>query len=138
MNPAALKRARDRGLPVEAIAILDQARVEPYDSWRHKGTLRYLLLRVDGKPGAIPARTALTLVVRDARVPGLNAIADRLSKIAGVSGVHVNEQPARHWIDRLAKRGFALAPADDAFRAAIAALDLPLWYGQNVHLFERD
>ena len=51
---------------------------------------------------------------------------------------HMNEQPAGHWIDRLAARGVALAPGDDAFRAAIAALDLPFWYGQNVHLFERD
>jgi len=52
--------------------------------------------------------------------------------------LHVNERPASYWIQRLAARGMRLARDDDAFRRDVAALDLPAWYGQNVHLFERD
>jgi SAM-dependent methyltransferase len=51
--------------------------------------------------------------------------------------LHVNEQPARYWIDRFARRGFALSPGDEALRAAVAAMALPPWYAQNVHVFER-
>jgi hypothetical protein len=50
---------------------------------------------------------------------------------------HVNEQPARYWIDRLASHGQHLDPRDAAFRRDLAALDLPPWYGENAHLFAR-
>jgi SAM-dependent methyltransferase len=52
--------------------------------------------------------------------------------------LHVNERPASYWIARLSALGMRLAPDDADFRRAVAALDLPAWYGQNVHLFERD
>jgi len=51
--------------------------------------------------------------------------------------LHVNEQPAAHWIRRLGERGFTLSRDDEAFRRRIADLDLPSWYGENVHLFEQ-
>jgi hypothetical protein len=51
--------------------------------------------------------------------------------------LHVNEQPAAYWIGKLALRGFALSVDDETFRAKVAALALPNWYAQNVHLFER-
>jgi len=75
----------------EALTILSKARIEPYDERRHEGTLRYLLLRVDGEGG----KAALTLVVRDGRIPGRDGIAERLGRIPGVSGVYLNVQPAR-------------------------------------------
>ncbi|HEV3141007.1 MAG TPA: class I SAM-dependent methyltransferase [Vicinamibacterales bacterium] len=50
---------------------------------------------------------------------------------------HVNEQPAEHWVAQLAARGLRLAANDADFRHAVAALDLPWWYRQNIHLFER-
>jgi hypothetical protein len=52
--------------------------------------------------------------------------------------LHVNERPSAYWIERLASRGMRLAAADEVFRRSVAALDLPSWYGQNIHLFERD
>lgn len=75
----------------EAAAILERARIAPYDERRHEGILRTLLVRVDGGG----RRAALTLVVRDARFPGRDAVAGRLARIEGVSGVAMNVQPAR-------------------------------------------
>jgi SAM-dependent methyltransferase len=51
--------------------------------------------------------------------------------------LHVNEQPASYWIARFARLGFALWPGDDELRQAVAALRLPHWYGDNIHVFER-
>lgn len=51
--------------------------------------------------------------------------------------MHVNEQPPARWIARFAALGLPLHPRDDAFRAAVAALDLPPWYAANVHVFAR-
>jgi len=51
--------------------------------------------------------------------------------------LHVNEQPAGHWIARLRTRHFQLTADDDRFRQKIQELDLPPWYAHNVHLFER-
>jgi len=50
--------------------------------------------------------------------------------------LHVNERPAEYWMARLGERGFVVSRDDEAFRRAVAALDLPPWYHQNVHLFE--
>ena len=51
--------------------------------------------------------------------------------------LHVNEQPARYWIDRLAAVGFRLSPFDEALRAELQSLALPPWYKENIHAFER-
>jgi hypothetical protein len=51
--------------------------------------------------------------------------------------LHVNEQPARYWIDRLAVLGFRLSPFDDALRAELQSLEVPAWYKENIHAFER-
>jgi SAM-dependent methyltransferase len=51
--------------------------------------------------------------------------------------LHMNERPGSYWRARFAERGYAVAPGDTAFRAAIAALDLPPWYAANIQLFER-
>lgn len=75
----------------EARAILDRARIPPFDEGRRTGVLRYLLLRID--PSG--ARAALTLVVATDRFPGKKEIARALAAIRGVTGVHLNVQPAR-------------------------------------------
>ena len=51
--------------------------------------------------------------------------------------LHIHERPYAYWRARFAAHGYRPSPSDDAFRTAIAALDLPSWYGANVHLYER-
>jgi hypothetical protein len=51
--------------------------------------------------------------------------------------LHVNEQPASHWIDRLAARGFRLSPLDRPLRADLQSLSVPSWYKENIHVFDR-
>jgi SAM-dependent methyltransferase len=51
--------------------------------------------------------------------------------------LHMNERPAAYWRVRFEKHGLLQAGADEAFREAVAALDLPWWYAKNVHLYER-
>jgi 23S rRNA (uracil1939-C5)-methyltransferase len=75
----------------EARAILDRARVAPYDEARHAGILRYILVRLDGGGG----RAALTLVCRTPALIGRRDLIARLAAIRGVTGVYLNVQPAR-------------------------------------------
>lgn len=75
----------------EARAVLDRARIVPYDDRRHAGVLRYLLLRIDGSG----RRAALTLVVATDRFHRRAEIAKELGRIEGVTGVYMNVQPAR-------------------------------------------
>jgi len=51
--------------------------------------------------------------------------------------LHVNEQPARYWIERLGIVGFRLSPFDAALRAELQSLAVPPWYKENIHVFER-
>jgi SAM-dependent methyltransferase len=51
---------------------------------------------------------------------------------------HVNERAASYWITHLGNRGFRLSSADDLFRTEVAALALPSWYRENIHVFERE
>jgi len=51
--------------------------------------------------------------------------------------LHVNEQPMRYWIDRLAERGFRLSPFDEALRADLQSLALPSWYKENIRVLDR-
>jgi SAM-dependent methyltransferase len=51
--------------------------------------------------------------------------------------LHVNEQPASYWIDRLARHGFALSGFDESMRAELQSLALPPWYKANLHAFEK-
>lgn len=50
---------------------------------------------------------------------------------------HMNERPAAYWRSRFARRGYALDERDTEFRERVAALDLPWWYGANIHVFRR-
>jgi SAM-dependent methyltransferase len=131
-SPAALRRANARGLAVEPIDFLSMspaqasalaAQLAPIDLGICLEVAEHLPPWHSGK--------LLTIVSSPRRLVFSAAQPNQGGRF------HVNERPARHWIDRLARRGVILAPADDAFRTAVAALDLPFWYGQNVHLFER-
>jgi SAM-dependent methyltransferase len=51
--------------------------------------------------------------------------------------LHVNERPAAYWAERLAQHGFTPSTRDEVFRTAVAGLDLPYWYKDNVHVFEK-
>jgi hypothetical protein len=51
--------------------------------------------------------------------------------------MHLNEQSLDYWAARFAERGHARDPRDAALRAAVAALDLPWWYGRNLQVFTR-
>jgi 23S rRNA (uracil1939-C5)-methyltransferase len=75
----------------EARAVLDRARIPPYDEHRHAGVLRYLLLRIDGGG----RRAALTLVVLTDRFHRRAEIVRDLARIEGLTGVYMNVQPAR-------------------------------------------
>jgi SAM-dependent methyltransferase len=131
-SPAALKRAKERGLPVEPLDFLalSQEKASAVAAELASFDLGICLEVAEHVP-PWHSDKLLTIVSSPKRLVFSAAHPNQGGRF------HVNEQPARHWIDRLAARGFALAPADETFRAAIAALDLPFWYGQNVHLFER-
>jgi SAM-dependent methyltransferase len=51
--------------------------------------------------------------------------------------LHMNERQPEYWRRQFASRGYGRSPVDAAFREAVARLDLPPWYGANVHVFER-
>ena len=74
----------------EAREILERAAIPPYDERRGHGTLRYLLLRIDGSG----RRAALTLVCKTDRIPRRAELAAALLRIRGVVSVALNVQPA--------------------------------------------
>jgi hypothetical protein len=49
----------------------------------------------------------------------------------------MNERPFAYWRALFEGRGFRVCRFDEEFRAAVRALDLPWWYGANIHVFER-
>ena len=51
--------------------------------------------------------------------------------------LHVNEQPARYWIQKFARRGFVLADQNAEFRERLGELALPWWYRSNTNVFQR-
>ena len=51
--------------------------------------------------------------------------------------VHVNERPARYWIGRFARLGYALAADDTEFREELRTVRVPPWYIENAHIFRR-
>lgn len=51
--------------------------------------------------------------------------------------VHVNERPARYWIRRFARLGYALAAEDAEFRGELRTVRVPPWYIANAHIFRR-
>lgn len=131
-SPAALRRASERGLPVEPLDLLglsgrQTARVAAELASFDLG----ICLEVAEHLPAWHSDKLLAIIAAPKRLVFSAAHPNQGGRF------HVNEQPARYWIDRLAARGCSLAPADETFRRGITALDLPPWYGQNIHLFTR-
>ena len=129
---AALERAAAAGVPVlrhdlasTRAAALDalRARVTPFDVAVSLETAEHL------PPWAARAFVGtlarVRLVVFSAAHPGQGGT------------LHIHERPHTYWRARFAAHGYRPSASDDAFRTAIAALDLPSWYGVNVHLYER-
>jgi SAM-dependent methyltransferase len=132
-SPAAIARARSRGLSVERLDVqeLDEAGAARISD-AFSGFDLALCLEVAEHLPAWHSGKLLTIVT------GPRRLVFSAAQLNQGGRLHVNEQPGQYWIDRLAARGCHLSAGDEGFRRAIAALDLPWWYGQNVHLFERD
>jgi SAM-dependent methyltransferase len=131
-SEAALRRARKHGLSVDRLDIVRMSRTDAAALARELGSFDAVVcLEVAEHLPPWHSGKLLTIVTA----------ADRLvfSAAHPLQGgrLHVNEQPAAHWIEKLAGRGFRVSADDEQFRQRVAALELPLWYHQNVHLFER-
>lgn len=131
-SPAANSRARARGLPVDLLDVVALSNSEA-------GAIAHQIAAFD---------LALCLEVGE-HIPFWHT-GKLLTMLAGArrlvfsaahpnqgGQLHVNEQPARYWIDRLSARGFRLAPFDGALRSELQLLALPPWYKENIHAFER-
>jgi SAM-dependent methyltransferase len=131
-SPAALRRARARGLPVEPLDVLGLSATRTTTIAGECASFDLgICLEVAEHLPSWHSDTLLAIVSAPKRLVFSAAHPNQGGRF------HVNEQPARYWIERLAARGMKVSAADAAFRNAIAALDLPPWYGENVHLFER-
>jgi SAM-dependent methyltransferase len=131
-SAAALKRARERGLAVEPLDMLGLSRAGASAVAAECASFDLgICLEVAEHLPSWHSGTLLTIISAPKRLVFSAAHPNQGGRY------HVNEQPAQYWIDRLAARGLNLSATDAAFRSAIAALDLPHWYGDNVHLFER-
>lgn len=128
----ALERARRRGLDARELDIVSLRRDRVDDAARSLGAFDLAIsLEVAEHVPAWHSGKLLRLLARHDRVVFSAAHPNQGGTL------HVNEQPAEHWIARFGKMGFALAPWDADFRREIAALDLPWWYAANIHAFER-
>lgn len=131
-SPAALSRARSRGVPVELWSLW---------SWRHSDEER-LAARIAGFDVAVSLETAehlppwsgssFTRILTHARIVIFSAAQP------GQGGtVHMNERSLGYWRGRFAAQGFQPSGLDAEFRDAVRAMDLPWWYAANIQVFER-
>jgi SAM-dependent methyltransferase len=132
-SPAALERAKARGIPARTLDLAG-TRMPGIDAFaRELGRfdLAISLETVEHVPAWHSAR--LLRLLASCAPAFVFAGAQPLQ--GGV--LHVNEQPPGHWIARFRELGYELAAENDALRADIAALDLPPWYAANVNAFVR-
>jgi SAM-dependent methyltransferase len=131
-SPAAVRRARTRGLPVEQHDLF---------SWRLRRR-KQLESRLAGFDVTVSLETAehlppwsstyLTRILTQGRLAVFSAA------IPGQGGtLHMNERPFEYWRRRFSAHGFEPAGFDCEFRDAVRRLDLPWWYARNIHVFER-
>jgi SAM-dependent methyltransferase len=132
-SPSAVRRARERGLRVEPLDFMKVTAGEARTLARELASIE-LALCLEVAEHLPPWRSAPLLTVVSA--PRTLVFSAAHPNQGG--HLHVNEQPASYWIERLGARGMTLAPSDDAFRQDVAALDLPWWYARNIHLFVKD
>lgn len=131
-SEAAVRRARERGLDIERVDL----------AFRGTRSCAAAATLVEGFDVAVCLETAEHLPPWS--VAGLIRVLTRAPVVVfsaaqpGQGGTfHINEQPLDYWRKRFAREGFDLDPRDEAFRRAIAALELPWWYAANIHIFSR-
>jgi SAM-dependent methyltransferase len=131
-STAALRRAEARGLPIQRLDLLAASRREA-DAIAQQLTGFDLGICLEVAEHLPPWHVDKLLAIASA--PRRLIFSAAHPNQGG--RFHVNEQPAKYWVDRLAARGLVLSDSDAALRRDVAALDLPWWYARNVHLFER-
>jgi len=131
-SPAALAAARARGVATRTLDLSSVRRAEVEAEARALGSfdLAISLETVEHFPpwhsGKLLRLMACAPVVAfSAARPGQGGT------------MHVNERPVEHWVRRFRRLGYTLAPRNDGFRTAVAELDLPSWYADNINLFVR-
>jgi SAM-dependent methyltransferase len=131
-SEAALARARSRGLTVARLDLTAMSRDGAVRLAHDLGRFELAMcLEVAEHIPSWHADKLLTILA------GVQKVVFSAAHPNQGGHLHVNEQPARYWIERLAARGLTLVPWDDQFRADVAGLSLPWWYKTNVHAFER-
>jgi SAM-dependent methyltransferase len=131
-SPAALQRAQKRGIPVER---------QDLSFWRSREPKK-LRDRVAAFDVTVSLETAEHLppwtgrVFVEALTQGRLAIFSAAHPGQGGT-LHMNERPFAYWRALFEARGFRVCSFDEEFRAAVRGLDLPWWYGANIHVFER-
>jgi SAM-dependent methyltransferase len=131
-SPTACARARARGIPVDLLDVVALSRPEVAAVARRIAASDLALCLEVAEH--IPSWHSGKLLAMLAGAPRLVFSAAHPNQ---GGQLHVNEQPARYWIDRLAVLGFRLSPFDAAMRAELQSLAVPPWYKENIHVFER-
>ena len=131
-SDAAVRRARGHGIEIERVGLAffgtqncaaAATLVEGFDVAVCLETAEHL--PPWSVAGLIRVLTRAPVVVFSAAQPGQGGT------------LHINEQPLDYWRERFQREGFDIDPRDDAFRSAIASLDLPWWYAVNIHVFSK-
>jgi SAM-dependent methyltransferase len=132
-SPAALERAKARGIPTRALDLAGtpMAGIDVFAGELGRFDLAISLETVEHVPAWHSAKL-LRLLTSCAPAVVFSG-AQPLQ--GGV--LHVNERPPEHWIARFREMGYELAAANADLRADIAALELPPWYAANVNAFVR-
>jgi SAM-dependent methyltransferase len=131
-SPAALQRAQHAGVPVER---------HDLSFWRSREPTK-LRERIAGFDVTVSLETAEHLppwtgrAFVEALTQGRLAIFSAAHPDQGGT-LHMNERPFAYWRALFEARGFQVCRFDEEFGAAVRALDLPWWYGANIHVFER-
>lgn len=132
-SPTARSRAQARGLSVDSLDVVSLSKAEAGVLARRMGSFDLALcLEVAEHIPAWHSGKLLTILSGTPRRLVFSAAHPNQG-----GQLHVNEQPARYWIDRLAERGFRLSPIDDALRTDLQALALPPWYKENIRVLDK-
>ncbi|HEX6748125.1 MAG TPA: methyltransferase [Longimicrobium sp.] len=132
-SPAALERARARGISTRALDLAGTS-VRGTDALARELGSFDLAISLETVEHVPAWHSAKLLRLLAACAPAI-VFSGAQPLQGGV--LHVNERPPEHWIARFRNLGYDLAPENDALRADVAALDLPPWYAANLNAFVR-
>jgi 2-polyprenyl-3-methyl-5-hydroxy-6-metoxy-1,4-benzoquinol methylase len=131
-SPTACRRARARGIAVDPLDVVSLSAAEgAVIAERISSSDLTLCLEVAEHIPSWHSGKLLTMLTGAPKLVFSAAHPNQGGRL------HVNEQPARYWIDRFAAAGLRLSPFDEAFRAELQLLAVPPWYKANIHAFER-